>query len=161
MINETDRNPDVTDVYQILGRIESKQHAMCQSQDKMFYGLLGIIAAQIGVKILGTDPLLYVVISISALALALASGIIVNTFRRRGPVGRIGWTLIAFLVSTSLLEIVAFLRDAHIGTISAQEIYILRIIAGVFLLLLIWFMWDNPHIFLRKAEKSGGKTGPY
>ncbi len=58
--NEFDQNnsdPQVRDVYYLLGSISGKLDGLIEAQSKTIYALIALAAATLGLKLLGTPPL--------------------------------------------------------------------------------------------------------
>ncbi len=141
-------------VCEALGRIEARQDALCKSQDKMFYGLLGVIAALIGVKMLGTDPFLYVATALAAVGVFLGLGLI-NTAMRVGGDSRLskaGWALVIFLACAILVQVGVFLRDLNMAGVTPRVIYIGRSAMNGALIYFIWRLWQEPKLFKNKRK---------
>ncbi len=141
-------------ILEVLGRIEARQQEICRSQDKMFYGLLAVIAAQIGVKMLSTDPLLYVATTLAAVGLVLTLGAIFNGLGHCLNSGRsltlTGWLLTVFLVMVAVVQIAVFLRDVGgdwITVVSPRIVYFLRCVMNSALLVFVWRLWGSPRLF--------------
>ena len=79
--NEFDQNnsdPQVKDVYYLLGTISGKLDGLVEAQSKTIYALIALAAATLGLKLLGTPPLAiisrYINLFVFMFAIILAVG---------------------------------------------------------------------------------------
>ncbi len=146
---------DIKKVFEKLGGLEAKLDAISKTQDKMFYGLLGVIAAQIGVKMLSTDPFLYIATALAALGLAFTAGVVIGAIRnvrhfKNLRLTTTGLLCLIFLIGVALVQIGVFMRDVGGNFVSPRVVYILRIAMNTAWVLFILWLWKETRIFRKR-----------
>lgn len=140
---------DITEIMQCLGEIKGKLESIERSHNKTIYALIGIIAAQIGVKILGTDILLDIATAIALVSSALIVGALIaglKVMRKdKMPLTNTGKSLFIMMAFLFLTQILVYFRD--LGVINIRVIYIVRIIQNISIFTFAWFLMTNSKLF--------------
>ncbi len=115
--------------------------------NKQFFAILGLLAAMIGVKVLGTDPLLDIATYINITAAVLLIGILGYIIHRNHTtykITRTGWWTIAFLSIYTIITTLVYFRD--LGIFPGRLIYVVRIFQGIALFGLAWSLTSIPKL---------------
>ena len=153
-MNPKDKDPkDVTisDIYQCLGSIEGKLDSGLM---KTNYALIGLLAAMIGVKILGTDIFLDIATFMQLFAGALSVAVVVLALRNNKNGSKLtpaGWWLLVFVFFTIINTGLVYFRD--LGYVNPRYIYINRICLGISLAMFAWKMLGD-HRLIKKRDNQ-------
>ncbi len=147
---------DQKQIMNCLGKIEAKLESLDKSQSRVTYALLGIIAAQIGVKILGTDPLLDVVTALALFGATLLFGCLIAGIRivtnGKRPLTKTGlWftIVVAFLVGT---QMAVYFRD--LGLLNLRIVYCLRIVQNLAIIMFGWHLLHSSRLFTKPPDSE-------
>jgi hypothetical protein len=139
-------------IMKCLGTIEAKIESTEKQSFKITLALIGVIAAQIGVKVLGTPPLLDIATALAAIGAILLLGTVITGSklirlknRRLSPTGR--WLTI-MMGTLILTQILVYFRD--MGSLSPDVIYIARIMQNFAIIIFGWKVLGKPEIFLNE-----------
>jgi hypothetical protein len=139
---------NINDVMKCLGEISGKLDGMEKAQARTTFALIGIIAAQIGVKVLGTPVLLDIATVLAIIGFVLLIGALLLKVRiRRGgkDLTVTGKLLVLMIVAISATQAAVYFRD--LGIIEANIIYCIRIFQNICILVFAWKMITNRRIF--------------
>ncbi len=149
---EQRKDYSVNDIMLCLGKIEGRLTEMASHGSRQTYALIGVIAAQIGVKVLGTDPFLDIATFLALLGAVLLLGCLVAGVRLikngRNRVTRTGLWLTILVCCIILVQMGVYFRD--LGIITPRVIYILRIVQNGVTIMFAWNLMHNARIFKDK-----------
>jgi hypothetical protein len=152
-----DEKDDRSETMKCLGQIMGKIDAIEKSNSRTIYALIGVIAAQIGVKVLGTDPLLDIATALALFGCALLLGFLITGIRlikngKRRMTGTGKWLAI-LVVSIISTQICVYFRD--LGCLEPRIIYAVRIMQNLVMIIFAWKLMNNADIFIsRDIEKE-------
>src|SRR3990167_7214005 len=141
----------ISDIYQCLGSIEGKLDSGLM---KTNYALIGLIAAMIGIKVLGTDPLLDIATFIQIFAGALSVAVVVLALRNKSNGSKLtaaGWWLLIFVLLLIINTGLVYFRD--LGYLSPRYIYVNRIALGISMAMFAWKMLGD-HRLIKKRDNQ-------
>ncbi len=138
---------------QCLGMILSSVQSIEVQNSRTVWALIGVIAAQIGVKVLGTDPLLDIATTLAILGSFLLLGCLVAGLRlhHKRKVTRTGLWLIFVVVCIMSVQIAVYFRD--LGFLNPRIIYCIRIVQNLVIVLFAWNLMRNARIFNTPNDK--------
>lgn len=147
---DENKKPDTNSnsIMQCLGRIEGRLNELSNHSSRQTFALIGVIAAQIGVKVLGTDPLLDVATVVGIVGCFLILGFLVAGIRmirsKKFKMTQSGvWLLITMLFVFST-QVAVYFRD--LGSLDARIIYVIRIFQNASIVMLGWNLMKNANI---------------
>lgn len=145
---------EIKDIYQLLGKIEGRLEASEKSTNRITLALIGVIAAQIGVKVLGTPILLDIATIIGIVGIFILLGVLIFSFsairRKNEKLTSSGVALVIMVTSILITQILVYFRD--LGVISASVIYGVRIAQNISIFYFAWRMMSNPTLHCKKEE---------
>jgi hypothetical protein len=131
-----------------LGQIIGKLDTMERANNRTTLALIGVITAQIGVKILGTPILLDIATTLAIVGAVMLGGILVFRFRRIKTTEKLtptGISLCIMLGAITATQALVYFRD--LGVVGTDVIYVTRIIQNLAILHFGWRMLSNHHLF--------------
>lgn len=147
---------DQSEIMKCLGMLLGKVDSMERSQGRVTYALIGVIAAQIGVKVLGSDPLLDIATALGLFGCVLLLGCLISGLRiimnGKRQVTKTGFWLTIMIGFIAVTQIAVYLRD--ISILDAKIIYIIRIIQNLSVVIFAWYLMHHAEIFM-KSKKDG------
>jgi hypothetical protein len=148
--------PDLNNIYRLLGDIKSSVSSLDKTNSRTTLALIGVIAAQIGVKVLGTPILLDIATIIGIVGIFLLLGVIMLGIRRvrheDEKITGTGIGLIVMISSILLTQVLVYLRD--LGILGVDVIYVVRIWQNISIFYFAWKMLSRPEIFCKKESKQ-------
>jgi hypothetical protein len=139
---------DAKTVMHCLGELTGKLEQMEKNQSRVTLALIGVIAAQIGVKVLGTPVLLDIATALAIIGVVLLMGALVFKMRIRkfgSPLSRTGKFLLLMMGCITLTQIAVYFRDMHY--LDANIIYFIRILQNISILVFAWILISDGHIY--------------
>jgi hypothetical protein len=143
-------------IMKTLGNIEGQLEQLSKSNSRTTLALIGVIAAQIGVKVLGTPILLDIATVIGIIGIFILIGALTQGYKllkRNCSITRTGVMLAVMMVCIGITQIMVYFRD--LGYIDPNIIYATRIVQNVAILGFAWQFMLNHHITKDKPEKPG------
>jgi hypothetical protein len=152
---EPNEKDDRSEILKCLGMILGKIDSIEKSNSRTVYALIGVIAAQIGVKVLGTDPFLDIATALAFFGCALLLGFLITGIRlikngKRHMTGTGLW-LATLVVSIILTQACVYFRD--LGCLEPRVIYVVRIVQNLVMIVFAWKLMNNADIFHEKSKK--------
>jgi len=148
-----EKNIDINDVYLCLGSILAKVESLNSSMMKMNYALIGLIAAMIGIKVLGTDPLLDIATTIQIIASFLSIGVVILVFKKNKNgtyITSTGWWFLIFIILIVVNTGLVYFSDIMI--LDPRVVYVNRILFSIALGIFAWKMISNPSLTKKKEN---------
>jgi hypothetical protein len=148
MDSKSTDSEDIKDVMKCLGEISGKLEGMEKASTRTTFALIGIIAAQIGVKVLGTPILLDIATVLAIVGLFVLLGALLLKIRiRRGgkDLTVTGKLLVLMILAISATQVAVYFRD--LGLMDANIIYCIRIFQNISILVFAWKMITDHRIF--------------
>ncbi len=146
-------NPEIKDVYLLLGEIMGLINS---NRSKLMLALLGVIAAQIGVKMVGSPILLDIATIFGLVGAMLLAGALIFHVRRNGnkdsKLTRTGFALALMMAFMTITQILVFLRDA--GYVNSTVIYVVWIGQNISMGYFGWEMLGNMTLMKPKDKKD-------
>jgi hypothetical protein len=140
---------DIKDIMVCLGEIKGTLQAQEKANTRTTLALIGLIAAQIGVKILGTPILLDIATALSFVGITLMIGVLWIGWRLRKArmkLTKTGYTLSVMMVLITLVQISVYFRE--LGFIITPDIvYALRIFQNAAIIAFVWQLFMDAHIY--------------
>ncbi len=140
---------------QCLGMILAKVESLENNSSKTTYLLIGIIAAQIGVKVLGTDPLLDIATALAFIGGFLLLGTLMFAWKRirvdHKKLSKTGWWLSAFVLFALATQIMVYFRD--LGILEPRVIYTVRIVQNLTIIGFAWTLMGQGRLWLSKDKE--------
>ena len=147
---------DLNDIYSQLGKIQGSIEAVEKQHSRTVLALVGVIAAQIGVKVLGTPFLLDISTSLGIVAVVLLMGILFRgwkIFRSRDRnLTKSGYYFTAMMGMILITQIMVYLEDLLSYPINI--LYIVRILQNASVLLFGWQFLCDPNLFYYIADRK-------
>lgn len=134
-----------------LGSILAKVESMEKQQFRITLTLIGVIAAQIGVKILGTDPLLDIATALALIGITLLVGGVWLGIRMHNAgthLTKSGWWLMAFMLIVGITQATLYCRD--LGLMGARWVYMVRILQNLAMIGMAWSLIMETRITQKK-----------
>ncbi len=135
----------------LLGEMKGKLESMEKHQNRDFFALLGIIAAQIGVKVLGSDPLLDAATALALLGCALIIGALTVGLRMMKTGDRVitttgkWFTVVIFFIL--IMQFLVYFGD--LGMLPPRFIYVVRIVQNISILVFAWNLMREFRLFIK------------
>jgi hypothetical protein len=132
---------------------ESRQ-TTATNNNRVVIALIGVITAQIGVKILGTPILLDIATALAILGAVLLAGALVLKYRIHRAGKALTLTGKFFVIMLGMLfitQVAVYFRDMQI--LDAQIIYFIRILQNISILIFAWKIITNHNIFTDTHDK--------
>jgi hypothetical protein len=132
---------------------ESRQ-TTATNNNRVVIALIGVITAQIGVKILGTPILLDIATALAILGAVLLAGALVLKYRIHRAGKALTLTGKFFVIMLGMLfitQVAVYFRDMQI--LDAQIIYFIRILQNISILIFAWKIITNHNIFTDSNDK--------
>jgi tellurite resistance protein TehA-like permease len=152
-------NPEIKDIYKVLGKIDGRLEQMANANGRTTLALIGVIAAQIGVKILGTPILLDIATTIGIVGIFLLLGVIVLGWRifrdKKQKLTTSGKLLVVMITTILITQVLVYFRD--LGTLNPSVIYVFRIVQNTSIGIFAWRMMVE-HDILCDRESTGQVT---
>jgi hypothetical protein len=145
----------------VLGQVLGKLDQMEKSQSRTTLALIGVIAAQIGVKVLGTPILLDIATALAIIGVVILIGAMVfkaRVVKMGSPLTRTGVMLCIMMVLITITQILVYFRD--LGSLNATVIYAARILQNVSILAFGWVLITDGHLYISR-KKSSASNGDY
>ena len=138
---------DIKDVMLCLGEISGKLETLEKSNTRVTLALIGIIAAQIGVKVLGTPILLDIATTIGIFGAVILLGVLygIKIHKEIHKLTKTGKALIAMITCITITQIMVYFRD--LGVVPADVIYAIRIFQNITITLFAWFCYIERHLY--------------
>ncbi len=139
---------DIKDIMTSLGHLTGKLDQMEKAQSRTTFALIGVIAAQIGVKVLGTPLLLDIATTLAIIGITILIGALVIGVRVHKsdiPLSRTGWTLVAMMLLITITQISVYFRE--LGYCPPDVIYIIRIFQNTSILAFAWQLITERNIY--------------
>lgn len=153
-MTEQDLEKYVKDTYTFMGSLNAKMDNLAGNTNKLLFALIGVIAAMIGVKVIGSDPLLDIATAVGLISTFLVIGVIFTAvkFTRNGKFAltTTGKWLLVFLAFSAGLQVAVYIRD--LGHISPQIIYIVRIFMFTALGVFAWCLMGDTRLVKKKRN---------
>lgn len=150
---------DTREVAKSLGYIIGKLDSMERAQTRTTFALVGVIAAQVGVKVLGTPILLDIATALALFGTALLLGCLlagIRLIKKQGQkVTKTGRWLTAVVFCIIITQVSVYFRD--LGYLNANIIYGIRIVQNIVIILFAWNLMQNARIFAN--NNNCGKDG--
>lgn len=149
--------PDIKSIMLSLGRIEGCMGQLEKAQSRTTLALIGVIAAQIGVKVLGTPPLLDIVTALGIFGAVLIAGVLFfgwRWYRANIRLTKSGWALAIMMFAITVTQITVYFRD--LGVLSANAIYCVRIFQNLTIAVFAWNIFSERHLY-HDVEKDNEK----
>lgn len=125
-------NPNIRDLYFLLGKMSGKMDGMINAQNKTIYALIALAGATVGLKLMGTPPLQVIMYYAKAFIFLFTA---IVSFSKRKEL-RHWYFLFGFAVFAGVSQFLTIIQSEQIlGTA-------LFLIANVSLLLFVW-CWDS------------------
>jgi hypothetical protein len=150
----------VTSLEDLKKNISENRQSAEKYGNRTTLALIGIIAAQIGVKVLGTPILLDVATIIGIIGIVILLGAItqgLRLIRRKCTITLTGWAMVAMMSCVAIVQVMVYFRD--LGILSADVIYIMRIIQNLAILGFAWRFMIDHNITADKPDKPGECKG--
>ena len=147
----------VEDLYLLLGGIKSSVDDLCKQSSRITLALIGVIAAQIGVKVLGTPPLLDIATTLGIVGIVLLLGALTLGWRVVGVSNKkltgTGRWLASMMAAILITQVFVYFRDLRtemlisdpesgflklISFITPNFLYGVRIVQNVIMLSFAW-----------------------
>lgn len=155
-MNDKEDKQDISNVMQCLGRIEGRLNELSTHSSRQTFALIGVIAAQIGVKVLGTDPMLDIATALSLIGAVLLIGCLAFAFRRikynHQKLTTTGWWLTVFVILATITQIGVYFRD--LGFVNAQIIYAIRIVQNFTIIGFAWALMGQGRLWQQNEKKE-------
>jgi hypothetical protein len=142
------RTQENVDIDFKLGQIVAKLDNLEKANTRTVLALIGVITAQIGVKILGTPILLDIATAIGIIGAVLMAGILLLRVRMIKDGVRLtstGISLAVMLAMITITQVGVYFRD--MGILQSNCIYIIRIVQNLTIVAFAWMMLVNTAIF--------------
>jgi len=164
--NKEAENIAAKDVMHCLGEITGRLDQMATS-DKEYrqaadktngrttIALIGVIAAQIGVKVLGTPVLLDIATALAIIGIVILMGAMIFKMRIKkfgSPLTKTGKFLLLMMGMITLTQIAVYFRD--MGLLSANIIYFIRILQNITILIFAWILITDGHLYITRDKSS-------
>ncbi len=153
---------DIKDIMTCLGQLTGKLDQMEKSQSRTTFALIGVIAAQIGVKVLGTPILLDIATTLAIVGIIILFGALVVGLRLRRSnisLSRTGWSLVAMMLLITITQIGVYFQE--LKYLDVNTIYIMRIVQNIVILVFAWQLITDGDIHKNKRlEKNGSNCRP-
>jgi uncharacterized membrane protein HdeD (DUF308 family) len=151
---------DLNDIMLILGEIRGGLNTAsaesAKRSDRQSLALIGVILAMVGVKVLGTDPLLDIATTLAIIGTVLLFGSLVagvqfiRTGKRRVTMtGRWLTVVVGCLIIT---QIAVYFRD--LGILDARIVYLIRSVQNLCILMFGWKLIHHSEIFESKPPQG-------
>ena len=148
-------DPEKLTTDQCLGLILASVQSIETQNSRVVWALLGIIAAQIGVKILGSDPLLDIATAFGLIGCVLVIGAIrvAVQWQRRSAwqLTTTGFWLTVMMGFIMVTQLAVYLRDIDI--LEPRVIYIIRIAQNISITTFAWCLMKEGQIWRRKKSE--------
>ncbi len=143
-----------SEIMKCLGMIMGKVDSMEKAQSRVTYALIGVIAAQIGVKIIGSDPLLDIATALAFLGCVLILGCMITGLQlvkaKRRELTSTGLWLLIVMGFIILTQIAVYFRE--LGLLSTKAVYIIRIFQNGAIIMLGWNILHSVLLFKPKKD---------
>jgi hypothetical protein len=145
-----------------LGEIKGSVTQIAGHQARQTYALIGVIAAMVGVKVLGTDPFLDIATYLGIFGCIMLLGFLIMGIRilnRVNDARSLTSTGLWFVIAIFLImmtQIGAYIRD--LGFLEPRHIYVVRIALNLSLVIFAWKLMHHAEIFRAKKESNGGSA---
>ncbi len=153
---------DIKDIMTCLGQLTGKLDQMEKSQSRITFALIGVIAAQIGVKVLGTPILLDIATTLAIIGIIILFGALIVGIRihkSNSSLSKTGWSLVIMMALIAITQIGVYFRE--LGYLSVNVIYIVRIIQNIAILAFAWQLIIDGDIHNNKQlGKNGNNCRP-
>lgn len=151
-----DEKDNQSEIMKCLGTIIGRLDSMDRNQSRVTYALIGIIAAQIGVKVLGTDPLLDIATVLALFGCVMILGCLITGIRvirnGRRKMTRSGLWLAIVVGFIIIVQMAVYLRE--LGILSVRAIYIIRIFQNFAIVMLAWNLMRSAEIFSKPKDNE-------
>lgn len=145
---------DVHNIFLLLGKIERSLAGLEKQSTRITLALIGVVAAQIGIKVLGTPPLLDIATAISIIGAVLMFGAVFMGLKfTRIARQKFSLTGIALIVMMGLIfavQTMVYFRD--LGVFSPNVIYAVRIPQNLAILFFAWRFMVNRNLCVEETE---------
>ena len=138
---------DIKKIYLLLGKLEANLSSLDKSISRVTYALIGVIAAQIGVKVLGSPVLLDIATAIGLIGAVLLAGAIflgMRVVKQRKSLSFTGISLVIMMGLVTTTQMLVYGRD--LGYIPVDVIYAVRIVQNIGIVNFAWQMMRNTNI---------------
>jgi len=149
------RDNDMLAIMLSLGKIEAILASLDRNNGRITLALIGIIAASIGVKMLGTPILLDIATMLAVIGAVLIARVLFTGFkvyRVNRNLTRSGWALGNLLFWITATQIAVYFRD--IMLLSADIIYVIRIFQNISLVVFGWCVYSERHLYKNRDKKE-------
>lgn len=155
------KDSSLNDIMLCLGRIEGSLNTYnaqnSRQNERTTFALIGLIAAMIGVKYLGTPILLEIATVIAFISSALTVGVLILGWRLHKAhvsLTLTGMFLFVMLVIITITQIAVYFRDMGLPFITPDVVYTIRIFQNAAILSFVWSLFTEQQLF---APKKGAK----
>ncbi|MFH1031141.1 MAG: hypothetical protein V1767_01020 [Chloroflexota bacterium] len=147
---------DIKDIMNSLGEIKGFLAVQEKANTRITLALVGLIAAQIGVKVLGTPILLDIATALAIIGVVLMVGVLILGWRLKKAkmlLTKTGYALGIAMTFITLTQIWVYFRD--LGFIMTPDVvYFVRILQNLSIIFFVWQLFTDPHIY-HDIEKEG------
>ena len=144
---------DMKAIMQCLGEIKATVEGLKTAINRVVLALIGLIAGQIGVKVLGTPFWLDVATFLAILGAVLLFGALLLGFKVHRASHRLtktGKSLVVMMAFIILTQVAVYFRD--LGYLGVDVIYVIRSFQNVTIIFFAWFIFTERNLF-KGAEK--------
>jgi hypothetical protein len=153
---------DIKDIMACLGEIKGQLAANAEARNKsntqIILALIGLSAAQIGVKVLGTPILLDIATVLAFVGVALLAGVLLFGLKVKRVIRtmtRTGIALAVMVFCLTVTQITVYFRD--LGMLTPDTIYAIRIVQNISIITFAWMCIGERHLY---RQENNGESKP-